>query len=199
VLGAKIVEALQTIVSRENNPFEPAVVTVGSFHAGTKNNIIPDEAKLGLTVRSYPPEVQKRLIEGIRRIVRGEATAAGIPEDKMPEVSVSESAPSTFNTDEFSSRLRTVFTDHFGTARVVETKPIMASEDFSQYWREDESKQAVIFWVGGTPRAKWDAAGGDESKLPSLHSPFWAPDAEAVISTATEAMTVAALDVLKKG
>ena len=75
----------------------------------------------------------------------------------------------------------------------------MASEDFSRYWLADKSKQSLLFWVGGTPRDKWDAAGGDETKLPSLHSPFWAPDAEAVISTATEAMTVATLDILKKG
>jgi hippurate hydrolase len=117
----------------------------------------------------------------------------------MPEVTVSESAPSTFNTDVFSTRLRTLFAGHFGPGRVVETKPIMASEDFSQFWRADQTKQAVISWVGGTPKEKWDAAGGDESKLPSLHSPLWAPDADAVISTATEAMTVAALEVLKKG
>jgi amidohydrolase len=199
VLAARIVGALQTLVSRENNPFEPAVVTVGSFHSGTKNNIISDEAKLQLTVRSYPPEVQQKLIAGIRRIARGETIAAGLPEDKMPEVTISEAAPSTFNTAPFSSRLHALFSDHFGAARVVETKPIMASEDFSQFWRADESKQAVIFWVGGTPKAKWDAAGGDESKLPSLHSPFWAPEADTVISTAVEALTVAALDVLKKG
>jgi hippurate hydrolase len=199
VLGARIVEALQTLVSRENNPFEPAVVTVGSFHAGTKNNIISDEAKLQLTVRSYPLDVQKKLIDGIRRIARGEAIAAGLSEDKMPDVTISEAAPSTFNTDAFGAHLRTLFANQFGADRVVTTKPIMASEDFSQYWQADKTKQAVIFWVGGTPKAKWDAAGGDESKLPSLHSPFWAPDAEAVISTATEAMTTAALDVLKKG
>jgi amidohydrolase len=198
VLASRIVLALQTLVSRENNPFDPAVVTVGSFHSGTKNNIISDQAKLQLTVRSYPLDVQKKLIDGIRRIARGEAIAAGLPEDKMPEVTISEEAPSTFNTDAFSTRLRQLFTDHFGAARVVETKPIMASEDFSQYWQADKSKEAVIFWVGGTPKDKWDAAGGDETKLPSLHSPLWAPDAEAVISTATEAMTVAALDVLKK-
>ena len=198
VLGARIVNALQTLVSRENNPFEPAVVTVGSFHAGTKNNIISDEAKLQLTVRSYPAEVQEKLIAGIRRIVRGEAIAAGITEDKMPEVTVPESAPSTFNTDELGQRMRGVFAQHFGADRVVESKPIMASEDFSRYWLADKSKQSLLFWVGGTPRAKWDAAGGDETKLPSLHSPFWAPDAEAVISTATEAMSVAALDILKK-
>ena len=199
VLASRIVLALQTLVSRENNPFDPAVVTVGSFHAGTKNNIISDEAKLQLTVRSYPLEVQKKLIDGIRRIARGEAVAAGLPEDKMPEVTISEAAPSTFNTAEFSDRLRNLFSNHFGHDRVVETKPIMASEDFSQFWQADKSKQAVIFWVGGTPKDKWDAAGGDESKLPSLHSPLWAPDADAVISTAVEALTVATLDVLKKG
>jgi len=199
VLASRIVLALQTLVSRENNPFDPAVVTVGSFHAGTKNNIISDEAKLQLTVRSYPLEVQKKLIEGIRRVARGEAIAAGLPEDKMPEVTISEAAPSTFNTAEFSDRLRSLFSNHFGHERVVETKPIMASEDFSQFWQADKSKQAVIFWVGGTPKEKWEAAGGDESKLPSLHSPLWAPDADAVISTAVEALTVAALDVLKKG
>jgi hippurate hydrolase len=199
VLASRIVLALQTLVSRENNPFEPAVVTVGSFHAGTKNNIISDEAKLQLTVRSYPLDVQKKLIDGIRRIARGEAIAAGLPEDKMPEVSISESAPSTFNTAEFSDRLRNLFASHFGASRVVESKPIMASEDFSQYWQADKTKQAVIFWVGGTPRDKWEAAGGDETKLPGLHSPLWAPDADAVISTAVEALTVASLDVLKKG
>ena len=198
VLASRIVLALQTLVSRENNPFEPAVVTVGSFHAGTKNNIISDEAKLQLTVRSYPLDVQKKLIDGIRRIARGEAIAAGLPEDKMPEVSISESAPSTFNTAEFSDRLRNLFASHFGASRVVESKPIMASEDFSQYWQADKTKQAVIFWVGGTPRKKWEAAGGDETKLPGLHSPLWAPDADAVISTAVEALTIASLDVLKK-
>jgi hippurate hydrolase len=199
VLASRIVLALQTLVSRENNPFEPAVVTVGSFHAGTKNNIISDEAKLQLTVRSYPLDVQKKLIDGIRRIARGEAIAAGLPEDKMPEVSISESAPSTFNTAEFSDRLRNLFASHFGASRVVESKPIMASEDFSQYWQADKTKQAVIFWVGGTPRDKWEAAGADETKRPGLHSPLWAPDADAVISTAVEALTVASLDVLKKG
>ncbi|WP_458388981.1 amidohydrolase [Sphingomonas sp. F9_3S_D5_B_2] len=199
VLGAKIVMALQTLVSRENDPAQPAVVTVGSFHAGTKHNIISDEAKLQLTVRSYTPEVRKVLLDGIARIARGEAIASGIPDDRMPKVIVEEpSTPATFNTQQLSTRLLDLFNSHFGADRVVETKPIMGGEDFSRFWLADQSKQSTIFWVGGVPKAKWDAAKGDTSKLPSLHSPFWAPDAEAVISTATEAMTVAALDVLKK-
>jgi hippurate hydrolase len=200
VLASRIVVTLQTLVSREKNPLDPAVVTVGSFHAGTKHNIIPAEAKLQLTVRSYTPEVRKLLLDGIARIARGEAIAAGLPEDKMPVMTVQQpGGNATFNTEQLSNQLATLFTSHFGKDRVLETKPIMASEDFGEFWRADKTKQSVIFWVGGVPKAKWDAAGGDTTKLPSLHSPFWAPDAEAVISTATEAMTVATLDLLKKG
>src|SRR5690348_12662499 len=200
VLASRIVMALQTLVSRENDPQQPAVVTVGSFHAGTKSNIIGDDAKLALTVRSYTPETRKLLLDGIRRIARGEAIAAGIPEDRMPTVEIEQpSADATFNTPELSDHLLKLFGTHFGETRVVETKPIMASEDFSRFWLADKTKQSVIFWVGGVPKEKWDAVGGDTLKLPALHSPLWAPDADAVISTATEAMTVATLDLLKKG
>ena len=199
VLASRIVMALQTLVSRENSPLDPAVVTVGSFHAGTKHNIISDDAKLQLTVRSYTPEVRKKLLDGIARIARGEAIAAGVPEDRMPVVTVREPyTPSTFNTAKLSGRLIDLFGAHFGADRVVESKPVMGGEDFSQFWLADKTKEATIFWVGGVPKAKWDAAGGDETKLPSLHSPFWAPEADTVISTATEAMTLAALDILKK-
>jgi amidohydrolase len=201
VLASRIVMALQTLVSRENDPSQPAVVTVGTFHAGTKQNIIPDDAKLELTVRSYTPETRKLLLDGIARIARGEAIAAGMPDDKMPVVTVSGAmyTPATFNTDALASHLTGLFKQHFGADRVVETKPIMAGEDFGRYWLADKTKQSTIFWVGGVPKEKWAAAAGDVTKLPSLHSPFWAPDAETVISTATEAMTTAALDVLKKG
>jgi hippurate hydrolase len=200
VLASRIVNALQTLVSRENDPQQPAVVTVGSFHAGTKSNIIPDDAKLALTVRSYTPETRKLLLDGIRRIVRGEAIAAGMPEDRMPTVEIEQpSADATFNTPELSGRLTQLFTSHFGKERVTEPKPVMAAEDFGRFWLADKSKQSVIFWVGGVPKEKWDAVAGDATKLPALHSPLWAPDADAVISTATEAMTVAALDILKKG
>ncbi len=200
VLASRIVTALQTLVSRENDPSQPAVVTVGMFHAGTKQNIIPDDAKLELTVRSYTPETRKLLLDGIKRIARGEAIAAGMPEDRMPVVGVSDDmyTPSTFNTETLSTHLLSLFQQHFGKDRAVASKAVMGGEDFSRFWLADKTKQSTIFWVGGVPKAKWDAAGGNVEKLPSLHSPFWAPDAEAVISTATEAMTIAALDVLKK-
>jgi amidohydrolase len=199
VLASRIVSSLQTLVSRENSPFEPAVVTVGSFHAGTKSNIIPDEAKLALTVRSYTPETRKLLLDGIHRIVHGEALAAGMPEDRMPTVEIEQpSADATYNTPDFSARLSQLFGSHFGADRVVKGERVMAAEDFGRFWLADKSKQSTIFWVGGVPKAKWDAAKGDTTKLPALHSSLWAPEAETVISTATEAMTIAALDVLKK-
>jgi len=201
VLASRIVTTLQTLVSRENDPANPAVVTVGSFQAGAKHNIISDEARLQLTVRSYTPEVRKLLLDGIRRIARGEAIAAGMPEDKMPVVTVREEqyTPSTFNTEKLSAEMLALFTANFGPQRVLKTPAVMGGEDFSRFWLADKSIESLIFWVGGTPKPVWDAAQGDQAKLPSLHSPFWAPDAEAVISTATEAMTLAALDVLKKG
>ncbi|GAA4722982.1 amidohydrolase [Sphingomonas lutea] len=199
VLASRIVTTLQTLVSRENDPLNPAVVTVGSFHAGAKHNIISDEAKLQLTVRSYKPEVRKALLDGIARIARGEAIAAGMPDDRMPVVTVREelSTPATFNTDRLSQHVRRLFTAHFGADRVASPPPAMVGEDFSRFYLTDRSIESLLFWVGGTPKAKWDAAAGDPQKLPSLHSPFWAPDAESVIATATEAMTIAALDVLK--
>ncbi|HUG45865.1 MAG TPA: amidohydrolase [Sphingomicrobium sp.] len=201
VLGSQIVTALQTLVSRENDPQQPAVVTVGSFRSGSKHNIISDEAKLQLTVRSYTPETRKLLLDGIKRIARGQAIAAGLPEDKMPEVVVRESefTPATFNTEKFSDRAMKLFTEHFGSDRVQTVPAVMGGEDFSRYRLADESIESLLFWVGGTPLDKWKAADGKAQNLPSLHSPFFAPDAEAVISTATEALTLAALDILKKG
>jgi len=201
VLASRIVTTLQTLVSRENDPANPAVVTVGSFQAGAKHNIISDEARLQLTVRSYTPEVRKLLLDGIRRIARGEAIAAGMPEDRMPVVTIREAefTPSTFNTEKLSARALELFTAHFGPERALKTPAVMGGEDFSRFWLADQKIESLIFWVGGTPLDKYRAAGGNAAKLPSLHSPFWAPEAEAVISTATEALTVAALDVLKKG
>ena len=201
VLASRIVTTLQTLVSRENNPADPAVVTVGSFQAGAKHNIISDSAKLQLTVRSYTPEVRRKLLDGIKRIARGEAIAAGMPDDRMPVVTVREAeyTPATFNTEPLSDRALVLFAERFGAARAIKTPAVMGGEDFSRFWLADNKIQSLIFWVGGTPQDKWDAAGGDQTKLPSLHSPYWAPNADAVIATATEAMTLLAMDVLKKG
>ncbi|MEG3182339.1 amidohydrolase [Sphingomonas sp. LT1P40] len=200
VLGSRIVSALQTLVSREVDPLDSAVVTVGSFQGGTRHNIIPEQALLLLTVRSYTPEVRKLLLDGIARIARGEAIAAGVPEDRMPLVTVREPfTPAAISTDAFAGQLKTLFTARFGADRVQDIAPTMAGEDFGRYHIADPSIQSVIYWVGGVPKDKWDAAQAAGGKgLPSLHSSKWAPDAEAVIATAAEAMTAAALDVLKR-
>ncbi|MGV7121129.1 amidohydrolase [Sphingopyxis sp. 550A] len=202
VLASRIVTSLQTLVSRETSPLDSAVVTVGSFHAGAKHNIIPDEAKLQLTVRSYTDEVRAKLLDGIARIAKGEAIAAGITEDRMPVVSVEkeEYTPATFNTPEFTEEMAAGLKARFGDQRVVQLPPVMGGEDFGRYSR-DENKdiKSLIIWVGGVPQGEFDAAKKEGRTLPSLHSPFWAPDAPAVISTATEALTSMAMKLMAKG
>jgi amidohydrolase len=198
VLGSRIVTTLQTLVSRELNPLDSAVVTVGSFQGGTKHNIISDEARLQLTVRSYTPEIRRQLLDGIARIARGEAIAAGLPDDRMPVVTLREAefTPATVNTEALTLSTAARFREHFGEARVRQVPPVMGGEDFSRYHLADRAIESLIFWVGGVPQERWDAAQGDPARLPSLHSPFWAPEADTVIATATEAMVVAALGVL---
>jgi hippurate hydrolase len=199
VLGARIVTSLQTLVSREQDPQDPAVVTVGSFRAGAKHNIVPDEATLLLTVRSYSDETRARLIEGIKRIARGEAIAAGMPEDRMPVVTVKdEFTPSTFNPPEFAEEMAGKLKAHFPADQVIKAPAVMGGEDFGRFWREDKSIKSFIFWVGGVPADQMAQSQKGELTLPSLHSPFWAPQAEKTVPVAAEAMTVLALDILKK-
>ncbi|MFW5633639.1 MAG: amidohydrolase [Erythrobacter sp.] len=199
VIAASIVTRLQTLVSRETNPLDSAVVTVGSFLAGTKHNIIPDEARLQLTVRSYGDDTRAALLDGIRRIARAEALAAGLPEDLLPEVTVEEPyTPSTYNTPEFTEEVMAVLKERF-PERVFEVPSVMGGEDFGQFYRADpDNIESLIFWVGGVPQDEYEAAQRGEVELVSLHSPFWAPDAPVVIATATEAMTAATLDLLAK-
>jgi hippurate hydrolase len=201
VLASAIVMRLQTLVSRELNPTDSAVVTVGSFQAGSKHNIIPDEARLQITVRSYSDAARKQLLEGIARIARGEAIAAGMPEDKLPKVTVADPyVPATFNTPALTERVVAGLKPRF-EGRVFEVPAVMGGEDFSQFYRADrENVESLILWVGGVRAEEWDKAQKGEITLPSLHSPFWAPDAPVVIATATEALTAATLDLMgKKG
>jgi amidohydrolase len=201
VLASRIVGSLQTLVSREVDPQDAAVVTVGSIHGGAKHNIISDEVTMLLTVRSYSDETRKLLLDGIRRIAKGEATAAGMPEDRMPEVKIAddEFTPATYNTPELTARMAALFKQRFGDKRVIATPPVMGGEDFSEFYRADRANvESLIFWVGGVPQPQYDDAMKNGTPLPSLHSPFWAPDAEKVIATATEAMTAAAMELMKK-
>lgn len=200
VLASAIVMRLQTLVSRENNPVEPAVVTVGSFHSGTRYNIIPDSAKLQLTVRSFSDEQRARLKEGIERVARGEAMASGVPADKMPVIAFGvEHTPSLINEPGFTAQVMEPLKERFGAERVASAPPIMPGEDFARYRRADPANiQSVLFWVGGEDPAKIAAAAKSGETLPSLHSPFWAPDAEKVIGTAAEALSSAAIRLMPR-
>lgn len=200
VLAARIVTALQTIVSREVAPQDAAVVTVGHIFGGTKRNVIPDEVTLELTVRSYSEEMRRKLLDSIARIAKGEAIAAGMPEDRMPVVTAAETyTPAAFNTEPLTGRIVTLFEQRFGQDRVWQKPPTMGGEDFGRYRTGGpEEIQSLIFWLGAVPQAKWDAAHGDATALPSLHSPYWAPDPEPTISMGVEALTAAALELLKK-
>lgn len=200
VLASAIVMKLQTLVSRENSPLDPAVVTVGSFHAGTKHNIISDQAKLELTVRSYSDETRQRLLDGIARIAKGEAIASGMPENRMPEVKVKEPhTRATWNTPEFAEEAVNDLKAKMGADQVVITPSVMGGEDFGEFRRADEAHiKSVIFWVGGADPSKLAAAKAGGPPMPSLHSPFWAPQADKVIASGAMALTLTALRLMPK-
>ena len=180
VIGARVVTSLQTIVAREDDPLDPAVVTVGSFHAGTKHNIIPDEAKLQLTVRTYKPEVRKRVLASIERIAKGEAMAGGAPRE--PLVTVEATAHANYNDPELTSRLAAVLREAIGTENVVEVPPVMGSEDFSEF--SQAGVPSMLLWVGAVEPAKFAASKQSGTVLPGIHSPLWAPDREPTLKTA---------------
>ncbi len=200
VLASAIVLRLQTLVSREMNPVDPAVVTVGSIHGGAKHNIVPDEVKLQLTVRSYSDETRAKLLAGIRRIAAGEAMAAGMPEDRMPVVTVMEDyTRSTYNTPELTERMKALFRQRFGAERVLDLAPAMVAEDFGEYGRADrEHIASLIFRVGAVPPETIAAAKREGRELPSLHSALFVPDAPRVIAAASEAMTLAAMELMPR-
>jgi hippurate hydrolase len=197
VLAAQIVLALQTIVSREVQPGEPAVVTVGSIHGGTKHNIIPDEVRLQLTVRSYTDEVRKQTLEAIKRIAHAEGLVAGLPDNLLPKVTVEDDfTPATYNDPALTERLVGVFKTWFGGTNVVQRPPTMGGEDFSEYGRTGDKIPICMFTVGGVKPEAVRESERTGHPLPSLHSPFWAPDPEPTIKTGIIAMTAAVLELM---
>ena len=200
VLSAEIINALQTIASRENNPIDPVVVTVGSIHGGTKHNIIPDEVKMQLTVRTYKAEVRDRVLAAIDRITKGIATAAGIPAERAPIVQVlkDQFTPATYNNPELTKRLVAVWKKTLGADKVKQTEPTMGGEDFSEFSLPDYSIPAVNFWIGAVDPAKVADSKKTGTPLPSLHSSKFAPVPEPTIRTGIIGMTSAVLELMKK-
>lgn len=197
VLSAQIILALQTIVSRENSPLDPVVLTVGSIHGGTRYNIIPDEVNLQLTLRAYKEEVRQRVLASIERIIKGVAQSAGIPDAKLPTMKVNEGTTATYNDPQFTDRVAGVLRKALGDDNVVNGAPIMASEDFG-YLSLDHKIPSVLFWLGAGDPAKVKANKDQGTPLPGLHSSLFAPVPEATIRTGVKAMTSAVLDLMKK-
>ena len=200
VLAAQTIVALQTIVSRETDPLESAVVTVGSIHGGTKHNIIPDEVKLQLTVRSFTDQVRANTLAAIRRIVRGQALSAGIPEERLPLVTIDERefTPATYNHPELARRLDGVFKGIFGDKKVVTRKPVMGGEDFSEYGRTADKIPICIFWLGSVEPERVAESERTGRPLPALHSNLYRPVPEPTIKTGVTAMTAAVFELVGK-
>jgi len=191
VLASSIIMDLQTIVSRSLKPLDDAVVTVGSIKGGTVGNIIPDQVTLKLTLRSYKEEVRQLVHKRIREICKGNAVAAGLPEEKWPDVRIPEEyIPSNYNDPELTKVLIASAEETIGSENVIPTDPIMGAEDFAMYGRTEHDVPTAMFWLGTVTRAKIES--GD---LPGLHSPFYYPESEPTIRTAVSVTTNMMMDL----
>jgi hippurate hydrolase len=196
VLAAEFVLVAQTIVSRQIDPQQPAVLTVGTIHGGTKNNIIPDEVTMGLTLRTYSPAVRNQIIAAVRRTAQGLAEAYGIPADRMPSVTLGESTPATYNDAALAERLRAAAGSALGKERVLPTPAVMGSEDVGQFALEGKIP-LTMFWLGAADPDKLAQSRTSGVALPSLHSALFAPVYEPAIRTGVTSMSAMALDLLK--
>lgn len=199
VLSAEMINAWQTIASRENNPLDPIVVTVGSIHGGTKHNIIPDEVKMQLTVRTYKSDVRDRVLKAIDEIAQGIAKSGGVPEDRAPIVNVlkDQLTPATYNNPDLTKRLVAVWKKVLGDGNVDIVDPTMGGEDFSEYSLPDHSIPAVDFHIGAVEPEKIAQFKKDGKELPTLHSSKFAPVPESTIRVGIVGMTSAVLELMK--
>jgi amidohydrolase len=195
VMSARVVMALQTLISRENNPADPVVITVGSIHGGTQANIVPDQVKLLLTVRTFKPEVRQRVLASIVREVEGEAQAAGAP--KKPQIDIVPGADSVYNDPELTARAVAAVQGALGAQNVVEMPAKMTSEDFANYGQA--GVKAVLLHVGAVEPGKLAAARKAGKYPPGTHSPQWAPEFKPTVRSFIMAETAVLLDLLKPG
>jgi hippurate hydrolase len=192
VVAARLVLDLQTIVSREVKPIDPAVVTVGAIRGGTKHNVIPDECQLQLTVRSYAPEVRQQIFDAIQRKAKAAAASAGAPE---PTVTISEGTPSLFNDEELVLRMVPVLKEALGEENVLKGEPVMGGEDFSQYGLA--GVPIMMFSVGSINEERLKEY-AEQGGPPSLHSPIYYPDPEPTLQAGIKALSSIAQELLKK-
>ncbi len=195
VMAARAVVTLQTIVAREVNPFDPAVVTVGTFHAGTKRNIIPNEAKLQLTVRSFKPEVQKKLLASIERIAKAEAAAAGAPREPTVFVDPKEASEVVLNDPALTARLASSLRRSLGDASVAPDEPKSGSEDFGAFGHV-AGVPSVQLLLGASEPGMFAKAKAEGKLPPGLHTSTFAPDREPTIRTGVALFTLSVLELL---
>ena len=200
VLAAQFILAIQTIVSRENSPFDPAVVTVGAIHGGTKYNIIPDDVHLQLTIRTYKEEVRQHILASLERIAKGVAFAGGVPDDRAPIVKASDTevTPAMYNDPALTAREAAALKKGLGAENVIEEPPVMGSEDFGQFGLDGHQIPALMLRVGAIDAARIAASQKTGTPLPSLHSSLFWPVPEPTIRTGVKAMTLAVMELMKK-
>ena len=199
MLATQLVMALQTIVSREISPLEPAVVTVGSIHGGTKHNVIPNEVKLQLTIRSYSDSVRNKTLAGIKRIAENLARSAGLPNTLYPVITIKdEYTPAVFNDPKLTRKLKQSFEKALGKDSVIQVSQVMAGEDFGMYGRIKPIIPTSLFWLGSVNKTKYNLSNRRGSPLPSLHSDVFMPDPIPTINTGIKALTQAAHDLFNK-
>ncbi len=191
VIAARLVLDLQTIVSREVNPIQPAVITVGAIHGGTKHNVIGDDCALQITVRSFTPEVRKQLIDAIRRKANAAAASSGRAE---PEMKVSDGTPALYNDPKLAERVLPAIRRAIGEKNVEESEPSMGGEDFSQYGLA--GVPVLMLSVGAVNQERLDKYKQEDGAPPSLHSPRFFPDIELTLKTGVTALVSAAIELL---
>jgi len=196
VLSAELIMALQTIISRENNPFHPAVLTIGSIHGGTKSNIIPDQVNLKFTLRALDDETGDKLASAIFRMAKGIAYAAGLPEDKYPEIIMNKGYPSNYNDPVLTEEIAAAFRKALGKENVLVADPVLSGEDFS-YYSLEKKIPSLFFNIGGADPVKFNESLRTGIPLPSNHSPFMAPAPELTIRTGIRAMVAGVLRLLQ--
>jgi amidohydrolase len=196
-MAGEFLVLVQTIVSRQNSPQQPAVITVGHIVGGTKRNIIPEEVRMEISMRSFDDTQRLTMIDAVKRTANGVAIAAGVPADRMPLVTVLDYTPVTINDPALAERFRTVARAALGPGNVVETKPSMASEDFGAWSLPDHSIPVFCFWLGASDPAKVKESERTGIPLPATHSPQFAPVPEPTIRTGVIAMTALAVSLFK--
>jgi amidohydrolase len=200
VMAGEFIVQLQTIVSRQENPRDPAVVTIGDIHGGAKRNVIPNEVKMELTTRAFSDQGRQIILDGIVRTAQGVAVSAGVPPELAPIVTVldAESTPVMYNDPKLAARVKSALVAALGTENVADEEPVMASEDFGVLGLEKHEIPTVMFWLGAMDPAQLASANAQGKSLPGPHTSRFEPVPEPTIRTGVTAMTSVAIALLQQ-